>query len=94
MKVVYKKHGNALPVKLMKPTVGILQRRLDANEEDFADDEEYEEFTESAIAATSPLFRKLSSEEQYNLNQMKALADFSKPSHDRSSEFNEPTSQS
>ncbi|WP_071880338.1 hypothetical protein [Dactylococcopsis salina] len=33
--------------QLMKPTVEILQRQLDANEE-------YEEFTESAIAATSP----------------------------------------
>jgi len=41
--------------QLMKPTVGILQRQLNANEEDFGDDEEYEEFTESAIAATSPL---------------------------------------
>ena len=53
----------------MKPTVGILQRRLDANEENFGGDEEYEEFTESAIAATSPLFRELSPEEQHNLNR-------------------------
>lgn len=61
--------------QLMKPTVGILQRQLDANEEDFGDDEEYEEFTESAIAATSPLFRELSPEEQHNLDRMKTLAD-------------------
>ncbi|NBD18968.1 MAG: hypothetical protein GVY04_23400 [Cyanobacteria bacterium] len=62
-------------VRLTPPTVGILQRQWEANEEDFADDEEYEEFTESAIASTSSLFRELTAQEQQSLDEMKALAE-------------------
>lgn len=62
-------------VRLTPPTVGILQRQWEANEEDFVDDEDYEEFTESAIASTSSLFRELTAQEQQYLDEMKALAE-------------------
>jgi len=61
--------------QLTPPTVGVLKRQLEYEEEDFADDVEYEEFTESAIASTSPLFRELNATEQEYLHQMKAYAE-------------------
>ncbi|MFW6358387.1 MAG: DISARM system SNF2-like helicase DrmD, partial [Chroococcales cyanobacterium] len=76
------KHQNSLQKpqehlssRLSQPTVGILKRQLEYEEQDFTDDAEYEEFTESAIASTSPLFRELNSTEQQYLDQMKDLAE-------------------
>ncbi len=53
-----------------KPTIGILRRQLDQVEEEFADDEAYDLATEDVIAATAPLFRELTVEEEALVNSM------------------------
>lgn len=60
---------------LSKPTVGLLQRQIELLEEDFADDASYEESHDSAIAATSRLFRELNPPEQELLQKLRTWAD-------------------
>lgn len=60
---------------LSRPTEGILRRQLQEIEEDFADDQAYEESTDTAITNTTRLFRELNSQEQNLLNQMRQWAE-------------------
>ncbi|MEW6730711.1 MAG: DISARM system SNF2-like helicase DrmD [Acidobacteriota bacterium] len=58
-----------------KPTIGILRRQLEQIEEEFADDEAYDLATEDVIAATAPLFRELTAEEEGLLKEMQEWAE-------------------
>lgn len=60
----------------VKPTLSVLQRQLDAvDEEDFADDEYYNESANEAIESSSRLFRELSDKEKVLLDKMKNWAE-------------------
>lgn len=59
---------------LIKPTVGILRSQIEQLEEEFADDEESDDYTAEAIASTSSLFRELTPEEDKLLNLLKVWA--------------------
>jgi hypothetical protein len=60
---------------LSKPTEGILRRKLEQVEEEFADDEAYEMATDESIDHSSRLFRSLTSEEQELLRKMSEWAE-------------------
>ena len=55
---------------LQKSNLGILRRQLAGLEEDFANDEAYEESTDSVLDITSRLFSELNTEEKQLLEQM------------------------
>lgn len=62
--------GGTINQRLSKPTVGILKRKLEEIDEEFADDEIYENSTAEAIASTTTLFSQLSSQETHLLEQL------------------------
>ncbi len=57
-----------------KPGGGILRRQLEQLDEETDNDEVFEEATEAALAATSPLFRPPSQDEQKLLRQLREWA--------------------
>ncbi|MGB3403911.1 MAG: DISARM system SNF2-like helicase DrmD [Microcoleaceae cyanobacterium] len=60
---------------LSQPSLSILQRQLEAIEEEFADDAVYEEQTQEAVEQTTPLFQALSSEEKQLIFSLKSWAE-------------------
>ncbi|WP_017304021.1 DISARM system SNF2-like helicase DrmD [Spirulina subsalsa] len=60
---------------LMVPTVGLLQRKLEDIDEEFADDDLYEESTLEALDTSSSLFRPLTTRERELLNGLKQWAE-------------------
>src|SRR5690606_24244006 len=57
---------------VQKPSLGILRRQIQQIDEDYADDEEHEASSESAVDSASRLFSPLGDEEQQLLTQMRA----------------------
>jgi superfamily II DNA or RNA helicase len=61
--------------RLSQPTEGLLRRQLEAVEEEFGDDNQYEETTEDVLGQTSSLFRALSPAERALLTQLTQWAE-------------------
>lgn len=57
-------NGQRKPQRLSKPTEGLLRRQLEAMDEEFGDDNQYEDTTNEVLDQTSFLFRPLSSAER------------------------------
>lgn len=63
--------------RLSQPTLGVLRRRLDELEEDFADDDGYEANAVEAVENASGILRSVSAEEQRLLTLLTEYADSS-----------------
>ncbi|UAJ72908.1 hypothetical protein IQE94_00625 [Synechocystis sp. PCC 7339] len=61
--------------RLSQPTEGLLRRQLEAVEEEFGDDNQYEETTDDVLSQTSSLFRALSPAERASLTQLTQWAE-------------------
>lgn len=58
-----------------RPSLGILRRQIAQIEEEYADDDEYEEAADGAIATATQILHALTPRERWLLDQMKAWAD-------------------
>lgn len=63
-------------------TIGVLRRQLAQIDEDYANDDQYEEDTEAAVEAASPLIHELSGQEQTLLNKMYTWAEHAAQTRD------------
>jgi ERCC4-related helicase len=57
-----------------RPTLGVLQRRIDAAEEEYADEEAFEATSQDAVDTATRLFHEPTAQEQALLDKMKAWA--------------------
>jgi SNF2 family DNA or RNA helicase len=72
-----KQHENTLRGSartIARPSVSLLQQQLDRLEEDVADDQEYEDNTQSTVESTTRLFAQLTESERSLLRKMTELA--------------------
>ncbi|MHB8202906.1 MAG: DISARM system SNF2-like helicase DrmD [Desulfomonilaceae bacterium] len=60
--------------KLSSQSIGLLRRRVEGIEDDYADDDQYEESSNEVIEIASRFFRELTSEERSLLNDLKRFA--------------------
>ncbi len=69
-------HATRQPkASLARPTLGILRRRLDEIQEEFADDEAYETGTQEAVESATRLFHAPTPDEEKLLETLRAYAD-------------------